>query len=102
MTEKEWLAMGYNNGIIEHVIGDVPLFSDIYKKWMKYKSGQIKGQSLDRMECTYNKYYSDSSLVSLHINDIGEDTVIDFFKWYLCDVWSCNTKGIPPDISDCK
>ncbi len=80
MTEKEWLKVGYANNIIEVENVDCVTFSEVYIKWMGYKSGQVKGQSLDRIECTYNKYYVSSPLVSMTLNNITENTVIDFFN----------------------
>lgn len=80
MTKDEWLAFGYSNNIIEVENVDCLTFLEVYNKWIIYKSGQIKGQSLDRIECTYNKYYAGNPLVSMTLNNISENTVIDYFN----------------------
>lgn len=58
MLESEWLAMGYKNGIITDVPLDKQvLFKNVYTGWFRMKINTIKSQSVDRIECTYNKYY---------------------------------------------
>lgn len=73
MLESEWLAMGYQNGIIT----DVPLenqviFKDAYLGWFRMKINTIKSQSVDRIECTYNKYYANSDIINMPVHQINE------------------------------
>lgn len=92
MTEKEWINMGYTNGIIETAAENVAEFDMVYKKWMIYKSGRIKGQSIDRMECTYNRYYADSPLASMRICEINENAVIEFLNGIFANYGSVTLK----------
>lgn len=80
MTEKQWLDIGYNSNVIDVVSEDVPTFAEVYKMWFLYKRGQVKPQSLDRIENSFMKYYQDSDLAKMNIYDITEQTVIDFLN----------------------
>lgn len=80
MTEKEWLDLGYNNGIIQAENGIKLHFSQVYSEWFKMKRGLIKPQSLDRIECTWNKYYSESAFSEMFVSDISDNDVIDFLS----------------------
>lgn len=80
MTEKEWIAIGYQNHVIEACQPDTPSFGEAYRDWFTYKRGQIRPQSLDRIECTFNKYYAGSPLLGEPISSISEQAVIDFLN----------------------
>ena len=73
MLESEWLAMGYKNGIITDVPLDKQvLFKDVYTGWFRMKINTIKSQSVDRIECTYNKYYLNADINNMPVHQINE------------------------------
>ncbi len=81
MNKDEWLSIGYDKGIIN----DIPdceqvLFKSVYEKWFLSKIRTIKPQSVDRIEVTYNKYYSDSDFVLLPVHTITEKTISVFLN----------------------
>lgn len=80
MTEREWICIGYENKVIEKLEGDIMTFREVYGRWFVYKMGQIKPQSLDRIECTFNRYYKDADIADMHISDIGEQEVVGFLN----------------------
>lgn len=81
MTEMEWLKMGYQNKIIDSVsLISVKTFGNCYDIWFKSRLGKIKPQSLDRIEVTYRKYYSDSSFVFSNVDKIDEHSIIQFLN----------------------
>ena len=57
MTEKEWLANGYAMGVVEPDIIDTVTFYEMYNQWFMMKSGKVKPETLDRIECTFNRWY---------------------------------------------
>lgn len=77
---EEWIKMGYSNNIIEADIEDVPTFYEVYRIWFNYKRKQIKPQSLDRIESTWNKYYDGSALAGSRISELNEESVITFIN----------------------
>lgn len=81
MLKEEWLSIGYEKGLIDDITESekVP-FSDVYRAWFKSKINQIKPQSVDRIEVTYNRYYRDSQLVRMAVNEIDEKAVFTFLN----------------------
>ncbi len=80
MTDKEWLTIGYTNGLITHSDCEEITFRDAYREWFKMKMDFLKRQSLDRIECTYNRYYNDCELLEKCISKITEADIITFLK----------------------
>lgn len=78
MTEYEWLEIGYSKNLIELSDGQEISFAEAYKAWFHMKINCIKGQSLDRIECTYNRYCAQSPFVEKCISRILEADIIDF------------------------
>lgn len=78
MTELEWLEIGYSKNLIEVFEGDEITFSQAYKDWFRMKLKCIKEQSMDRIECTYNRYYGGTQLIEKCISTITETDIIDF------------------------
>ena len=73
MLESQWLAIGYEKGIITDVPLDKQvLFKDVYNGWFRVKINTIKSQSVDRIECTYNKYYACADIADMPIHQINE------------------------------
>ena len=58
MTEREWLDIGYDKGIIELNKEEEVTFRDAYKKWFVMKMGFNRPPTMDRIEVTYNRYYA--------------------------------------------
>lgn len=80
MTEKEWLNIGYQSNVIDVITDDVMTFREVYKQWFLYKRGQIKPQSLDRIENSWMRFYESSPIACEKINNIDEQYVIDFLN----------------------
>lgn len=78
MTESEWLKNGYSMGVVEpDEICDLS-FSDVFWSWFAMKSGKIQPQSLDRIECTYNRYFKDMPIACKLVAEINERYIIDW------------------------
>ncbi len=78
MTQAEWLEIGLKNKIIEIKECEEVVFAAAYKQWFLMKLKQIKDQSCDRIEVTYNRYYAGSSLVDKYVSQITEAEIVDF------------------------
>lgn len=78
MLEKEWLDIGYKNGVIDIPPNATVTFIESYHKWFKMKMITIKKQSVDRIECAYNRYIRNSNFELMHISAITEKDLIDF------------------------
>lgn len=81
MTSNEWLSIGYDKGIIE----DIPdtehvSFYAAYRKWFLLKMKTIKPESLDRIECTFNRYYRDDEICSTSLHLIDNEFIVSFFR----------------------
>lgn len=81
MTRDEWLNIGYSNGlIVDFDINECVTFGEVYKQWFKSKMNTIKPQSLDRIECTFNRYYRDSDISSMYVHKFDEDYINKFLN----------------------
>lgn len=81
MTSQEWLDLGYDKGIIEDVpVSDAVLFSDVYKKWFMYKMRTVRSGSLDRIECTYKRYYLNDVINNTYVHQIDNDFIVSFVR----------------------
>ncbi len=72
--------MGYENHLIEADAVNVPLFEAVYRTWFNYKRKQIKPQSLDRIEGTWNRYYRETPFARERISMLDESAVISFIN----------------------
>ena len=45
-------------------------FGNVYLKWFLFKSKEIKPQSADRIECTYNKRFRTTDIVDMDIRTL--------------------------------
>lgn len=81
MTEKEWMDIGFDKGIIDVSDYEKVYFSGAYREWfiMKLNCAKKK-QSVDRIEVTYNKYFSGSDLSSRDISRIMDADIIQFLQ----------------------
>ena len=81
MQENEWLQIGYEKGIITDVPHDKQVsFKLCYDGWFLTKINTIKPQSVDRIECTYNKYYINSSMIDMPVHQINEVYIYQFLN----------------------
>lgn len=81
MLVSEWLDIGYSKGIIDSVPTDsiIP-FRVCYNKWFCSKMNVLKPQSLDRIECTWKKYFFDSEFINCPVHEIDEKCVYTFLN----------------------
>lgn len=79
MSEKEWLEMGYKNGLITKAdySNDVN-FNTCFLLWLRSKMNVVKPQSLDRIEVTYNKYFNDIKETYMHL--LNESATVEFIN----------------------
>ena len=81
MQLNEWLEIGYSKGIIDEVPTDsVVPFCDVFKKWFCSKMQSLRPQSLDRIECTYNRYFPCTEFDAQSVHAIDEKTVYTFLN----------------------
>lgn len=81
MTRKEWIEIGYDKKIIEdYKDDDCITFKETYNKWFLMKMHKIKPQSLDRIECTWNKYYKEKDICNIYLHDIDEKYIYNFLN----------------------
>ena len=80
MTEKEWLDIGRKSGAVE-TCRKSAAFVEVYKKWFVMKMRTVKPQTLDRIECTYNRYYKDTEFEIRQLHEIHH---IYVSIWVLC------------------
>lgn len=78
MTKQEWMDIGFDKGIIDLEDYEQITFADAYKEWFKMKMTFVKGQTLDRIEVTYNRYYSCADMVNQYISKITDEDMITF------------------------
>ncbi len=81
MNKEEWLAIGYDKGIIE----DLPesehvSFTMVYQNWFMTKIHRIRPQSVDRIEAVWRKYYCRSPFVETPVHLINEERICQFLN----------------------
>lgn len=92
MTKSEWLEIGYEKHIIDTEDHEEVSFQDAYKDWFLMKLNRIREQSCDRIEVTYNRYYSGNPFVSKYVSKITESDIIDFLTACILKNGSMNLK----------
>lgn len=80
MTLDEWIDIGTSKGIVDDINFEPVPFCVCFRKWFLMKMGIVKPQSVDRIECTYNRYYLLSEFSQKNLHEIYEQTVIDFLN----------------------
>lgn len=84
MLERDWLQIGYEKGIIDEIkLEEAVTFKEAYKIWFKSKINSIKPQSVDRIEVTYNRYYSCHSIADKYIHELDETYIVSFLNDYI-------------------
>lgn len=76
MTEREWLDIGRKSGAVD-ICQKSTTFVEVYRKWFMMKMRVVKPQTLDRIECTYNRYYKGTELEGRQLHEIDTS--------YLCE-----------------
>lgn len=78
MTKKEWLEIGYDKHIIDlEEYEEIP-FHVMFRQWFCMKMKLCSGNTMDRIEVTYNKYLIQDKLDNMNISQITENDIIDF------------------------
>lgn len=86
MLKEEWLAIGYEKGLIEDISPSEQVsFESAYKAWFKTKINRIRPQSVDRIEVTYNKYYAFSDFVKNPVHSLDEYNIYTFLNKILTE-----------------
>lgn len=81
MLENEWLDIGYSKGIIDEMpVDSIVPFCDCYNRWFCSKMHHLRPQSLDRIECTYNRYFPDSVFNITPVHNLDEKSVYTFLN----------------------
>lgn len=80
MTLDEWIDIGTSKGIVDDIDFEPVPFCTCFRKWFLMKMGIVKPQSVDRIECTYNRYYLLSELNQKNLHEIQEQIIIDFLN----------------------
>lgn len=57
MTEQEWISNGYAMGVVEPDYIDMVTFHDMYRQWFHMKCRKVKPETVDRIECTFNRWF---------------------------------------------
>lgn len=78
MTKQEWLQIGYEKNLIEIESFQELTFFEAYKKWILMKIKMLKCQSVDRIECTFYRYFESSPISDKYISSITDQYIIDF------------------------
>ncbi|MBQ9140511.1 MAG: site-specific integrase [Lachnospiraceae bacterium] len=94
MTKKEWLDIGFDKGIIDLENFEEITFLEAYREWFKMKMTFVKKQSLDRMECTYNRHYSGTDIENKYISKITDTDIITYLmRCCLCSAMTYRELG---------
>ena len=93
MTEREWLDIGYDKGIIELNKEEEVTFRDAYKKWFVMKMGFNRPPTMDRIEVTYNRYYAPEPLFDKCISKITDNEILHFLMRCIL-TWNVNYKEL--------
>lgn len=86
MTKQAWIEEGYRIGIIQDIDYEEQVsFESAYSGWFKTKINRIRPQSVDRIECTYNRYYAFADFVKMPVHSIDEVTIYTFLNKILVE-----------------
>lgn len=93
MLKEEWLSIGYEKGLIDDISeGEWVSFETAYKAWFKTKINRIRPQSVDRIEVTYNKYYSGTDFIRIPVHSLNEYEIYTFLNKILTDTGNITKK----------
>ncbi len=77
MTEREWLSIGLEKGIIDAQEYEEISFLEAYREWFVMKMNCVKKkQSIDRIEVTFNKYFANAKVLEMPISSISDLSLI--------------------------
>lgn len=81
MDKNEWLAIGYEKGIIDELPETEQVFFEtVYNSWFMTKVNRIRPQSVDRLEAVWRKYYRGSGFVRTPVHLVDEEQVYKFMN----------------------
>lgn len=84
MTEKEWIKHGYSMGVVEPEIENHVTFFEMYSAWFDVKVRTIKPESVDRIECTFNRHFlSDVYVLECVVSKMDEIFLIDWLTKHI-------------------
>lgn len=79
MTEAQWIKNGYDMGVIEADESNCATFSEVYESWFLMKRNNVKPETLDRIECTYNRHFAvDYGFIESACSKMDEVYLIDW------------------------
>ncbi len=78
MLLQEWIDIGVDKGIVDILECEERSFEECFGFWFRMKMKRIKPQSIDRIECTYNRYYRNSDFEKMSVHNITEKVIADF------------------------
>lgn len=64
----------------------------MYQQWFLMKLKEIRDQSCDRIECTYNKYYAGTGFIETNVSRIDESLIVRFLSSALISSGSVTLK----------
>lgn len=94
MTETEWMEIGYSNRLIESTKEDGMSYAEAFWKWFRMKQSAIRGQSLDRIEVTYNRYCRDSDFAQKSVAVMTDADIIGFLTACISSVGNMTYKEL--------
>lgn len=80
MKKDDWLNIGYQNGLIDLDEIEKITFSEVYKNWFNTKRTKNRPSTLDRIECTWNRYFKNSTFIERYTSSITEKDIIDYIN----------------------
>ncbi len=84
MTEREWLSIGLEKGIIDAQEYEEISFLEAYREWFVMKMNCVKKkQSIDRIEVTFNKYFANAKVLEMPISSISDGDIIKILHWII-------------------
>ena len=79
MTEAQWIQNGYEMGVIEAEVDNCATFEELYNAWFLMKRNNVKPETLDRIECTYNRHFIiDREFIESACSIMDETYIIDW------------------------
>ncbi|MGN1204935.1 MAG: tyrosine-type recombinase/integrase [Lachnospiraceae bacterium] len=92
MTESEWLKHGYEMGVVEPDVVASETFGQVYHLWLSIKAGQRRNQTIDRIECTYKRYFVNNVIDFTQVALINDAFLIDWLNNILVHVGKMSYK----------
>lgn len=78
MTKNEWLSIGYEKNLIDSDMYEEITFQEAYREWIVMKIKLLKCQSVDRIECTYYRYFDSDPFALKLVSQISDDVILEY------------------------